>query len=157
MELNPNSWFIRNYLQCKPYELPNTLCELVWETVIATIRWTLVFGLVIFPIALILILGWGLTIAAMFTDITMAYLFSWDNPWVHVMIIWAAIHIIVLIVVMHELSGKFFEMRRRRAFLKKYYSGIPLEEPKPSLYTQVVRGIWARIKDKTCVIITYKK
>lgn len=142
MNLSRNSWFLRSYLQCAPWQFPSTVCQLGRRIVAMTFVWLMasVFALLVVAPLLAVIAGLGVVL---FTDKVFSDVFNETNP----LISFAAAYLLMSGVVGASLaySGVRSKLRSR------HYS---IREPGP--VSQFTKGIWARIKDKTCVMINYK-
>lgn len=160
MKLNPNSWFVRSYLGVKTDRaLPRTICELVKVTITNTLMYI---------IAATLVGGWfaglGTMIWAGVSDSVTMKDILYESSFLSASV---GINVIVSVIVGGGLVitaiERYKEYRSKKRYIKWANSGYPSIEENPSLHprgpskvSQLIAGIWARIKDKTCVIITYE-
>lgn len=156
MELNLNSWFISKYLQCDERDAPRTICALVGATARSTLLYAfltfLALAIIIPPLATIFNIGQafitGQSFHEVFADESYANLFlGMTLAYCGIIFVFGATHGVNKIKDARRLA----EWQRRDSIERGEY--VP---PQPSKVWQVVKGIYARIKDKTCVIITYK-
>lgn len=155
MELNAESWFIKKYLQCSPYSVPRTICDLASQTLISTLIWGIAVMLILVVVIPPLATAVNAVIALVSGD--WAGTFA-DDSYAH-----AGVRLTYMYALLGTVMGSIHlakhiaEKRRQarwdRASAIERGDWVPKE---PSKFVQIVKGLWARFKDKTCVIITYK-
>jgi hypothetical protein len=139
MKLKKDSWFMKYYLMNKSWDVPHTVCQLAWQIFGMTLAWlfcAVVLTTLITPVVVIL---WTSAVAT-FTDTTWASLLLNQN--VRLSLALTAVYL-MLGVWIGYMNWRF---KRRITMMRKPDGPV----------RQFAKGMWARIKDKTCVIIEYK-
>lgn len=138
MKLNRNSWFYKYYLlgkQDEPWEAPNTICHLARRVTGMTALWG---GLAAWLVG-------AISGAIMFGMIIFgSFVFDDQNVW-HQFASIAAIVTTAVGLMFLAVAG-YGQYNERRMYKVR----------EPSKLSQFTSGIWARIKDKTCVLIEWE-
>lgn len=156
MQFNSQSWFFKKYLRSRYY--PKTVCELVNQTIWSTLVYLWYAGIAIALIAcpivtLLEMLEWIQVSGTYFSKVNMAFAFIVTAVEV-LCLLWLCIYGVVAKMVVPISSWIDHKFNYRP----------DLDEPKqPSRITEyyktvkyLYKAIYARVKDKTCVIIEYK-
>lgn len=136
MKLKKDSWFLRSYLGYSDWERPYTVCQLGWKIVSMTALYLFIaaFGLTLLSPILV---GIYALILGLFTSRTFAEISQ--HPLMGTCLFGTAAFVALLGIL--SLANWAYERR-------------PKFEPGP--VRQFTKGIWALVKDKTCVMIEYK-
>jgi len=178
MELNQNSWFARRYLQCHSWNLPSTVCSLVFTTLVMTLFYTITIAAYVGIVSAMSIVAYhgfsSYALSASFNYDEIAFLMGVNAIGWTLLIGFG----IVAPVLRHILEWS--RVRRDQynqehdEWLSKLYKGEITarqfdEWYATSKYTKqnhknkffktpidLLLAIHARIKDKTCVLINWK-
>lgn len=141
MKLTRNSWFLKSYLQYNEWERPYTVCQLGRRIVGMTVVW-IVAALFVLAATVPLLAVIGGAAVVLFTDKVFGDVFNASNPLALFAAMYLLVGVIVGIYAGVNKIGSAVNSRRYRS-----YKAGPVR--------QFTRGIWSRIKDKTCVMIEY--
>lgn len=157
MQFNSQSWFFKKYLRSRYY--PKTVCELVNQTIWSTLVYLWYAGIAIALIAcpivtLLEMLEWIQVSGTYFSKVNMAFAFIVTAVEAFVLLFLFTVYFVVDKILVPSASW----------FDRKFNYRPDLDEPKqPSRITEyyktvkyLIKAIYARVKDKTCVIIEYK-
>lgn len=143
IKLNPNTWFVRSYLDYHKDYLPNNVCQLVNRF----IRQTLLYVVIALAGLLLLgsyILAWRDMIGWLFFDKTLE-----ESGGIA---FWVAYHALALILFIMSAYSKWRSNRAMKRFLEGQRMGV---EPQRSALTVTMTGLWDKFKNKTCTMITW--
>lgn len=169
MNLNPDSFFMKKFLQYDRYTLPDTICQLGRRIVIFSIIWTIAATVLLTAAVALGVTAFGLLVVA-FTDATIVSWFgdafkdgvplTFAGFCLHVStgllgggsIVGAAIGIPYGFNAYreHRKTQKWLAQNAAEAKGETY---VPPSQP----VTDFFSGLYKRFKDKTCVMITYKR
>lgn len=141
MKLTRNSWFLKSYLQYDEWERPYTVCQLGRRIVGMTVVWIVasLFALAA-TVPLLAVIAGGAVV--LFTDKVLGDVFNASNP----LVIFAAAYLLFGVIAGAFVgSNKIRDVVHRRH--RRSYAAGPVR--------QFTRGVWSRIKDKTCIMIEY--
>lgn len=157
MKLNPDSWFVRNYLHIPNHKaLPKTLCEFIRVFCSSTFMNACIMAFVGI-ISGILLYGAYVWIIFLFTDLTISDIENNGNMIVSFAIIpFIAIYamgMLVYLPIKAYISYRNTNSYKRRHAYFLEHGKYPEKTVNP--ITAFIKGVWARIHDKTCVIIEW--
>lgn len=159
LKLNPNGWYVRKFLQINPaYEsLPWTICQLIRASLIPLLQWSIILAMAAF-FTVTYLLGAGILVVAAVTDHTVASL-GQISPLFSVgiavfAVLTGGIAICSTIFVIHTYSR--YRREKLQAEQKEYFATHGVYPPKvTNPFHEFFKGVWARIHDKTCVMIDW--
>lgn len=164
LTLNYDSWFMRTFLCYGKYSTPpKTICELGRVVLGMSLLWLVVMVIVCMLVAMYVIAVYGLLLSA-FTDITIKEFFdigAKESTWTSMALTMFCL-INVIAVVVGSIVGfkwlKEFLRKKHEDAAKKHYekAGVYSLQVTPSPITEFIKGIWARIHDKTCTMIQWE-
>lgn len=144
MKLDRNGFLVQKYLICNEYNLPNTICELARLLLKSTFLYSM--GIAVFVAYLY---GAYISIMAIFTNYTFPDFIRnnvINSVSLTVFATLTSIFVLCSIIMLYEHIKQTLDYNR----LEKETTY------KPNVVVEFSKGIWSRIKDKTCVIITYE-
>lgn len=159
LKLNPNSWYVRKFLKINhEYEsLPWTICQLIWASLIALLQWSIVLAIFAF-FTVTYLLGAGILVVAAVTDHTVKSLGQISplfSVGISVFVVLTGIIIVCSTVFMIQTHSQY---RREKLYAERneYLATHGVYPPKvTNPFHEFFKGVWARIHDKTCVMIDW--
>lgn len=167
MNLNPNSFFMKNFLMYGEYDLPRTICQLGRRIVTHSIIWTFLLAAALLVATSLVVSAYGLLVVA-FSDAT---ILSWFGAifgkdvqmtfygtclFISGMVLAAAAILAALFGIPY--AYRSFKEKRREKERAAYYAAQDKGEvyvPAPTPVADFFSGMYKRFKDKTCVMLTY--
>lgn len=146
MKINPDGWFVRNFLDIpahKNYMLPKTVCDLTKKIISSLFAWSVWISFLLLATALILsviyavLVKFGMSNFLNYNDKNLSTLFGFA----------LGVVLAIIVVVVFALLIMAYEK------IKQKIEDASYAEPSPG--AEYTRGLIARVKDKTCVMIDY--
>lgn len=167
MNINPNSWFMRSFMgrghpnnYIDESDLPKTFCGLVWKVLIQTLKMALILYITAASVYVALTEG-GLILREHpipFEGMTALYL---GVPALIGHIVAASalglsiIGVCILLpffTAIEWIKDTLYE----RKMAKRYADNLsPEQEKKPNVLVEIASAMYDRVKNKTCVLLTY--
>lgn len=153
MKLNHKGFFAQKILWVTEYDYPRTICDLVTRLAICSLVYILITVIALWLIACFSTTAFGL-IAVALGHLNWSDLFhgEFDMAALIVTCVFTALGLGLGLII----SVKHFiaEAKKRQRNLAETDPNYVAPEPNPIV--SFTKGIWARIKDKTCTVIEYE-
>lgn len=173
MNIAPGSFLYKYLMFFEPtYNLPNTVCALVWQLLRNTVMYTVLGVTISVLVGSVAVGGIYIPMYSMAVTVGMPdYMELFTNRSTQVQVVGVVIFTLEIALVIWAVF-KYREVRRKEAqkehlhkLVQAWYllpedqkQAVPfpkLEDDTPNVLAELVRGMYTRIKDKTCVIVTY--
>jgi len=153
MKLNHKGFFAQKILWVSEYDYPRTICELVTRLAIVGLVFTVLGSVALYILACFSVTAFGL-IAVALGHLNWSDLFHGEFD--KAALIMTSILTSCALAIGLFISAKHFitEAIKRKRNLAKADPNYVAPEPNPIV--SLTKGIWARIKDKTCTVIEYE-
>lgn len=153
MKLNHKGFFAQKFLQVTEWDYPRTICELVTRTMLCSLIYLLLLMVALFVLGAFGNTLLGLVAVALghlnWSDL---YLSEVDRTLMMVTVILTTIGISAGSVAMGKHYFREYKNRvRNLAATDPNYIA-----PQPNPLVEFSKGVWSRVKDKTCVVIQYE-